>query len=99
MVSASTEPSKCRCSSTLSSERMKSARVLMDRPVSCCHNKRAMTELEMEAVTGGYHGDPFAVLGPHMIGRNGRTEWEIHAFLPQAAEAAVLLNGAPIPME
>jgi len=58
-----------------------------------------MTELEMEAIAGGYHGDPFAVLGPHMIGRNGKTEWEIHAFLPQAADAAVVFDGATIPME
>ena len=53
----------------------------------------------MEAITGGYHGDPFALLGPHMVEREGKTEWVIRAFLPQAAEAALLLGGATIPME
>jgi 1,4-alpha-glucan branching enzyme len=58
-----------------------------------------MTVQEMEAITGGYHGDPFALLGPHMVEREGKTEWVIRAFLPQAAEAALLLGGATIPME
>ena len=59
-----------------------------------------MTVQEMEAVTGGYHGDPFALLGPHMVEREGKTEWEIRAFLPQAAEAAILAgNGVVIAME
>ncbi len=53
----------------------------------------------MEAITGGYHGDPFALLGPHMVEREGKAEWIIRAFLPQAAEAALLLGGATIPME
>ncbi len=53
----------------------------------------------MEAITGGYHGDPFALLGPHMVERDGKTEWVIRAFLPQAAEAALLLGGATIAME
>jgi 1,4-alpha-glucan branching enzyme len=58
-----------------------------------------MTVQEMEAITGGYHGDPFALLGPHMVERDGKTEWVIRAFLPQAAEAALLLGGATIAME
>jgi 1,4-alpha-glucan branching enzyme len=58
-----------------------------------------MTVQEMEAITGGYHGDPFALLGPHMVEREKKTEWVIRAFLPQAAEAALLLGGATIPME
>ncbi len=53
----------------------------------------------MEAITGGYHGDPFALLGPHMVERDGKTEWVVRAFLPQAAEAALLLGGTTIPME
>jgi len=53
----------------------------------------------MEAITGGYHGDPFALLGPHMVEREKKTEWVIRAFLPQATEAAILLGGATIPME
>jgi 1,4-alpha-glucan branching enzyme len=58
-----------------------------------------MTVQEMEAITGGYHGDPFALLGPHMVERDGKTEWVVRAFLPQAAEAALLLGGTTIPME
>jgi 1,4-alpha-glucan branching enzyme len=58
-----------------------------------------MTVQEMEAITGGYHGDPFALLGPHMVERDGKTEWVIRAFLPQAAEAALQLGGATIPMD
>jgi len=58
-----------------------------------------MTVQEMEAITGGYHGDPFALLGPHMVERDGKTEWEIRAFLPQAAEAALVQNGTTVAME
>ena len=41
-----------------------------------------MTEQELEAIAGGYHGDAFAVLGPHATGSNGKSGWEIRAFLP-----------------
>jgi 1,4-alpha-glucan branching enzyme len=58
-----------------------------------------MTVQEMEAITGGYHGDPFGLLGPHMVERDGKKEWEVRAFLPQAAEAAVTAGGAAIAME
>ena len=58
-----------------------------------------MTVQEMEAITGGYHGDPFSLLGPHMVERDGKAEWEIRAFLPQAADAVVILKGEPIPMD
>jgi 1,4-alpha-glucan branching enzyme len=58
-----------------------------------------MTVQEIEAITGGYHGDPFALLGPHMVENGGKTAWAIRAFLPQAAEAALLLGGATTAME
>jgi 1,4-alpha-glucan branching enzyme len=58
-----------------------------------------MTVQEMEAITGGYHGDPFGLLGPHMVERDGKKEWEVRAFLPQAAEAAVILGGTAIAMD
>ncbi len=48
----------------------------------------------MEAIVGGYHGDPFRFLGPHRVQKG----WEIRAFLPQALEAAVLLRDQSIPM-
>ena len=58
-----------------------------------------MTVQEMEAITGGYHGDPFALLGPHMVERDSKKEWEVRAFLPHAADVAVQLGSATIPME
>ena len=44
----------------------------------------------MEAIVNGSHGDAFGVLGPH------RTDagWEVRAFLPQARDASVLVDGA-----
>ena len=48
----------------------------------------------MEAIVNGSHGDAFGVLGPH------RTDdgWEVRAFLPQAMDAGVLVDGAEHPM-
>src|ERR1700733_7654388 len=53
-----------------------------------------MTSVDIDSILSGQHGDAFSVLGPH------RTEegWEVRAFLPQAMDAEVLLNGAPHPM-
>ncbi len=39
-----------------------------------------MTVQEMEAITGGYHGDPFAFLGPHMVDRDGKTSGKFAPF-------------------
>jgi 1,4-alpha-glucan branching enzyme len=59
-----------------------------------------MTEKEMEAIVGGYHGDPFRILGPHRLDSNEKgSEWEIRAFLPQAAKAAVTHSGSAVVME
>jgi 1,4-alpha-glucan branching enzyme len=58
-----------------------------------------MTEQEIEAVAGGYHGDAFAVLGPHPPSTKAENGWEIRAFQPQAESVSVLLNGAKLPME
>ncbi|MBV9154631.1 MAG: hypothetical protein JO097_00080, partial [Acidobacteriaceae bacterium] len=58
-----------------------------------------MTDQEMEAIAGGYHGDAFAVLGPHPLSSNGKTRWEIRAFLPQAKQAEVVIDGETIPMQ
>ncbi len=44
---------------------------------------------EFDAIVGGYHGDPFSVLGPHRV----EDGYVVRAFLPQAAEAALLLEG------
>ena len=44
-----------------------------------------MTPEEIEAIVGGYHGDPFRILGPHAVRKRGtQARWEVRAFLPQA---------------
>ena len=58
-----------------------------------------MNDQEMEAIAGGYHGDPFSVLGPHALTGNGKVEWEIRAFLPQAKQVELAIDGKHIPME
>ncbi|MCL6545073.1 MAG: 1,4-alpha-glucan branching protein GlgB [Bryobacteraceae bacterium] len=58
-----------------------------------------MTRAEMEAVAGGYHGDPFRVLGPHEVrAHNKPPGWIVRAFLPQAASAEVVLEEEARPM-
>jgi 1,4-alpha-glucan branching enzyme len=53
-----------------------------------------MTPQELEAILNGTHGDPFSVLGPHQVGDG----WEVRAFLPQAMDAGVVLDGTVHPM-
>ena len=48
----------------------------------------------MDAIVSGSHGDPFGVLGPH----RKEDEWEVRAFLPQAMDAAALVDGVEHPM-
>lgn len=51
---------------------------------------------ELDALVGGYHGDPFSILGPHQ----DKDGWIIRALLPQAASASVRLpDDATVPME
>ncbi|MGE5644353.1 MAG: 1,4-alpha-glucan branching protein GlgB [Acidobacteriota bacterium] len=57
-----------------------------------------MTREEINAVTGGYHGDAFGILGPHAVNGRKTPGWEVRAFLPQAAEAEVTVNGSGTPM-
>jgi 1,4-alpha-glucan branching enzyme len=60
---------------------------------------------EIEAIVGGYHGDPFRILGPHAVRKEDHPAataydvWEIRAFLPHAATAEVLIGGRRLPME
>ena len=58
-----------------------------------------MTRAEIEAIVNGSHSDAFSVLGPHAVPRRKTPGWEVRAFLPQAAEAEVVLNGASYPMK
>jgi 1,4-alpha-glucan branching enzyme len=59
-----------------------------------------MTEQEMEAIAGGYHGDAFGVLGPHPLGSgNGDgNQWEVRTFLPQAQSVELRMKGVAVPM-
>ena len=43
---------------------------------------------EIEAIVGGYHGNPFGVLGPHEVDGG----LVIRAFMPQAAAVSVLIK-------
>lgn len=57
----------------------------------------------MEALVGGYHTDPFGVLGPHKgsegKGRKAAASWSITTFQPQAESVEVLVAGKAEPME
>ncbi len=55
----------------------------------------ALVPAEVEAIVGGYHGDPFRILGPHQTDSG----WEVRAFLPQASEAALMLLQGSVPMQ
>src|ERR1700690_2262333 len=58
-----------------------------------------MTVADIEAIVGGYHGDAFRVLGPHIVQkRDAQPRWEVRAFLPQATAAEVVIGGATFPM-
>jgi len=57
-------------------------------------NNNVVTPNEVEAITGGYHGDPFRVLGPHRVKKG----WEVRAFLPQASDAFLVMGGNVLPM-
>ena len=58
-----------------------------------------MTAEEVEAITGGYHGDAFRVLGPHAVRKKGgQPRWEVRAFLPQAESAEVVAGDTVTPM-
>src|ERR1017187_3826438 len=58
-----------------------------------------MTDADIEAIVGGYHGDAFRILGPHGAGKKaGGAKWEVRAFLPQAETAEVDLGGRRFPM-
>lgn len=55
----------------------------------------------MEAIVGGYHADPFGVLGPHQDSgiKGKKASWSIATFQPQAEKVEVLLGEKSTPME
>jgi 1,4-alpha-glucan branching enzyme len=48
-----------------------------------------MTQKDLEAIVGGYHADPFSILGPHAV----EDGWEIRAFQPGAARVEIRRAG------
>jgi len=55
-----------------------------------------MTQQDLEAIVGGYHSDPFSILGPHST----EDGWEIRTFQPEATAVEVrLAAGATLPMQ
>src|SRR6478609_8672481 len=88
-VSASREPSRCRCSSALGNSWMNS-RILAIIAAMTVEPVEVLNEVE--AIVGGYHGDAFRILGPHLISGMTAAEprWEIRAFLPQAERAELI---------
>ena len=60
---------------------------------------------EIEAIIGGYHGDPFRILGPHCVRKDDASGkpcddvWEVRAFLPHASSAELVVGGKAVPME
>ncbi|MFN9754233.1 MAG: 1,4-alpha-glucan branching protein GlgB [bacterium] len=49
-----------------------------------------MLREEIDAILGGYHGDPFRILGPH--------DGEVRAFLPQAVAVTLVRGELRVPM-
>jgi 1,4-alpha-glucan branching enzyme len=47
-------------------------------------------EIELNALSKGRSSDPFQVLGPHWVERNGHSVLAIRAFLPRAARVTVI---------
>ncbi len=56
-----------------------------------------MKHEEIEAIVGGYHGDPFRILGPHAVAPGRSRAWEVRAFLPQAEQVDVIADGVATP--
>jgi 1,4-alpha-glucan branching enzyme len=44
------------------------------------------------------HSDPFSILGPHEVERDGTRRWIVRTIHPYALEMAILLDGRVIPM-
>ena len=58
-----------------------------------------MSGKEIDAIVEGYHGDAFRILGPHSVQKNqARPRWEVRAFLPHAAAAAVVSAAGRVEM-
>ncbi|HUS14616.1 MAG TPA: 1,4-alpha-glucan branching enzyme, partial [Chloroflexia bacterium] len=54
-----------------------------------------LTGEEIEALVGGYHSDPFAVLGPHQSTVDGEPATAVRVFLPWARGVRVTRPDGP----
>ncbi len=54
-----------------------------------------MLDHDIAAIVGGYHLDPFSVLGPH----GTPSGWEVRAFIPGVAAVELLLGDEALSME
>jgi 1,4-alpha-glucan branching enzyme len=52
---------------------------------------------EIESVAGATHAEPFRVLGPHWVERNGKSTLAVRAFHPGARDMRVLWRHRPTP--
>jgi len=55
-----------------------------------------LSAADVQAIVGGAHGDPFAVLGPHLVHTGDGPAVAVRAFLP-VAEAVRVIPLAPAP--
>lgn len=46
---------------------------------------------QIDLIVWNQHHDPFAVLGPHPIEKDGKTVWSVRAYLPSADTVSVIL--------
>ncbi len=53
---------------------------------------------DLKSLSSAEHADPFRVLGPHRVTKDGRPAIAIRAMLPAAESAAVVVDGKAIPM-
>ncbi len=54
-----------------------------------------MLDHDIAGIVGGYHPDPFRVLGPHQI----ELHWEVRAFLPGAVSVELITPTSTLQME
>jgi 1,4-alpha-glucan branching enzyme len=56
---------------------------------------------QIERIVWNQHQDPFEVLGPHQVERDGKSVWVVRAYLPRASEAWVVFpeDRKEVPME
>lgn len=56
------------------------------------NNQATITNEAVNAIVGGYHGDPFSILGPHQLDDN----LIVRAFLPQAKSVNIVATDSGI---